>query len=783
MRSVQRANAGSRPQTAALQRVLVVATVAWMAVAVFKPGAEGVFGVIRAGIGLVLTCSASMLLIDRVRRTVIEREMWRPVMLAGLALSIGYLTQTVLAEPLTTVAHVDDQWRGLPFALAVPIACGLLYRGLVQWNRFRTAVADPADWLNGLSAVLAMAGVGSLVIRLTGAPGRWPAWEQQTWLVALAAAVVLLGALGTVASLAELGRDSRVWLLTGAVTLGIGGLIAAPWTSEPPFSQRSSAQAAWLVALALTAYASSRTPKPVQSQPSTTSSVTTGTLVVLLSSVIVLAICAESGLRNEGAALYALLAFTGASTQAARIVRQLTHLAQSRFEARTDDLTGVANRRELMQRLEAAVTQQTDTTLLLIDLDRFKNVNDRYGHATGDELLRRVAEKLQQSAPADALLARIGGDEFAVLLRNTATEDVDAIVKRFVDTIAGISEVDDRTVNVGVSVGVAFGGPSPISTEGIDAGELLRRADVAMYLAKRTQADVGVYDESLERDARQRSEHAQALRSLLTDTGSSSHLGQLVAYYQPQIGAATGETAGFEALVRWQHPELGLIPPDAFLPVVEEEGLMTRLTGHVLGQAVTEAVRWQAAGPVRVAVNVSASSLADPELLEIIHDTLQQTGFPSHLLTIEITETAFMTSPDQALEAVRRISAMGVGISIDDYGTGYSSLTYLNDLEATELKLDRMLTQKLVTSTRTAAIVGATINLAHHLGLRVVAEGVEDTPTHDALRAMGCDELQGFLFGTPQPPELLVEVLHRHGSTASAIPRSRDRSAASKSRS
>lgn len=760
----------------ALHWTLGVSTLAWIGLCVSADHHAGDDWA-RRGTGLILVAAATTLLIDRLRTTASEREMWRPAMLAGVALTLGFVAQTVIAEPVGAFGNVAAAWVSLPFGVAVLVACGLLYRGLVQWNRFRTAISDPADWLNGLSAVLAIAGLGNLVVRWSGSKvSHWPWWEQQSWLLALGAAVMLLGTLAAVASIAELARDSRMWMLTFAVTAGLVGLVSVPWSAARPFTLGSPSQCGWLLALALTAFASSQSPKPIQSQPSTTQSATAGTLVVLVASMLILAICAESGLNDRRAALYALLAFLGASTQGARMMRELAHLAQSRLEARTDDLTGIANRREMLARLELAVEQQAEVALLLIDLDRFKEVNDRYGHAVGDELLRRVARRLQQDAPTDALLARIGGDEFAVLLRETQGSDLDTIVSRFARSISEIADINHRSVSIGASIGIAFRQGTTLTAEAVDGSELLRRADVAMYVAKRDKSEVSVYDETLERDTRQRSRRAEELKSILgVDGGGDPSAGQLVTYYQPQINAQTGHTVGVEALVRWKHPELGLLAPDAFLPLVETEGLMTRLTGHVLQQAVAQAVCWQSSfGPVRIAVNVSATSLADPALLVLVEDTLLRTGLPSELLTIEITETAFMTQPERALEAVKQLSARGVGISIDDYGTGYSSLTYLNDLAANELKIDRKLTQKVVTSTRTAAIVSGTIKLAHHLGLRVVAEGVEDERTQDALRAMNCDELQGFFYGTPQPAELLDSRLRPQEPLAPIIPRSRE---------
>ena len=741
--------------------VLAAATLAWIVLAL-AGASGGPWKVLRSAVGVILVAAAAGLLANRLRRSASEREMWRPTMLAVLAAAVGYTVQTLVAVPVADLVGAGEAWRTLPLTVAVLVACVLLYRGLVQWNRFRTAMSDPADWLNGLSSVLAFAAGGNLVIGWSNsALTRWPGWQQQLWLLALGATVILLATMAAVASAAELSRDSRSWLLSGGVTIALGGLIAAPWSAVPPFAAGSSSQNCWMIGLALIAFTSSQEPKLIESQPSTNRSTTIGTLVVMGTSVAILAVCAESRVNDQAAAIYSVAAFIGSSMQGARMLRELAQLAQSRLEARTDGLTEVANRRELVSRLEVAAGQQVDVALLLVDLDHFKDINDRYGHPTGDEVLKQLASRLRRCSPANALVARLGGDEFAVLLRDTPGAEVKEIVTRLAASLPTSTEIHGRRLSVGVSIGVALRSAF-LSTE-VDGGEMLRRADVAMYVAKRNNLDVSIYDEALDRQARDRSVRSEQLRAILTDDAPSESFGRLLTFYQPQIDAATGAVVGVEALVRWSHPTLGILNPDAFLPLVEEHGLMPRLTAHVLEQAVGQAADWRAAGaPVRMAVNVSASSLGDSELPHTIAAALNRSGLPADLLTIEITETTLMSHPEQALEVVRHIATTGVSISIDDYGTGYSSLAYLNDLAADELKIDRELTSKVVSSARTSAIVGATIALAHRLGLRVVAEGVEDQQTHAALSALDCDQLQGFFYGHPQPAQVMTERLNIH---------------------
>jgi diguanylate cyclase (GGDEF)-like protein len=387
----------------------------------------------------------------------------------------------------------------------------------------------------------------------------------------------------------------------------------------------------------------------------------------------------------------------------------------------------------------------------VVDLDRFKEVNDRFGHGTGDDLLRWCARRLLEAAPSGSTVARLGGDEFALLLRGAGADEARAVARRVAVLGDHPVPVGVHRVRVGASVGVAVAARTPLGTgEAITGSELLRQADTAMYLAKGLEGRVAVYDDEADRHGRERALLAVELQDALGADHDAAGPAQFVVHYQPQLSIASGEVVGAEALVRWQHPRLGLLAPDLFLDLLEERGHMGALTAHVLATAVEQSRRWREQGAaLRLSVNLSTSCLTDPDLLPTLERVLRRSGTAPADLVLEVTETTLMEDPAVALRTCERIAALGVGLSIDDYGTGYSSLAYLADLPATELKLDRSFTDRAVADPRIAAIVAGTVTLGHALGLRVVAEGVENLPTLDLLRRLGCDESQGFLHCRP----------------------------------
>ena len=768
----------SRPLAA-----LAIGLIGWLLLAVLVPqGSDAqLLAVARAVIGSTIAITAVVVLLLRVRATTTEREMWRPCAMAGTALALAVVGQSVYALVDRSAEPPHVGWAAAFAAPPVLLAGAAIYRGLVSWNRFRTSVSNPADWLNGLSGVFAMVAIANLVTQAGGFSfTHWDSTAQQAWLLTAAAFATALGTLPTVTSLAVLARDPRVWLLGLGMTAAVSGQVASLFNGLPPWRIGSWAETGSLVLLCTLAWAATLPRAGTRTQPSTILATMIGTMVVMGCSIAVLALMAESEINNRVASSFALAACLGAGAQGGRIIRELEGLAQSRREARTDDLTGTANRRELLDQLKNLVGQRVQVAVLMIDLDRFKEINDEHGHSIGDQLLQRMAHRILRHIPADAVMARLGGDEFAVLLTGRSSESADEVGQRLLRAISEVARIDDKPMKVGVSIGVsalADSGAQADSEVAMNETELLRRADVAMYAAKRAGGGLCTYSKALDSQLRQRAESASQLRALLTTDAPATDLGRIVTVFQPQVSAVTGCTVGLEALVRWDHPSQGWLTPDRFLDIVEEQDLMMALTSTVLRQATGFAAELQdRALPSRISVNVSASSLADPDLETVILAALQESGLQAQALTIEITETAFMSDPEKGLVAVGRLASHGMGISIDDYGTGYSSLAYLDALAASELKLDRSLVSRVIGSPRTAGIVASTIELAHKLGLGVVAEGVEDQATHDGLLAIGCDEMQGFLYAKPLTREQCLLRLTHVDETGSSprVPAPRD---------
>ncbi len=438
-------------------------------------------------------------------------------------------------------------------------------------------------------------------------------------------------------------------------------------------------------------------------------------------------------------------------------------LEQLRHDAQHDGLTGLANRNLLLLRLgellddiipaapfpaeRSSSTSAVQAAVLLLDLDRFKDVNDTLGHHVGDILLRHVAARLQAQLGDAAVVARLGGDEFAVLLPTCGSAaDAMASAQAAHDALTGRYVIDGLSLEVGASIGVAL-----IPADGRDAPTVLQHADVAMYVAKRTGTGVAGYCANDDTSSLNRLALAGELRQAIqTD--------QLLLHYQPQVLLANGQLTGYEALVRWQHPTRGLLMPDEFIPIAEQTGLIAALTHTVLRQALAQCQSWRAASPaVGVAVNLSPRGLLEPALLTTVANELAANGVPPELLTLEITESCVMSDPAAALVVLTQLQQLGVRLSLDDFGTGYSSLVYLQRLPVNEVKIDKSFVMAMNAAPDAAAIVRAVVDLAHTLDLTVVAEGVEDESSRAALTAMGCDTIQGYLLSRPLPADRLPQ--------------------------
>ena len=439
--------------------------------------------------------------------------------------------------------------------------------------------------------------------------------------------------------------------------------------------------------------------------------------------------------------------------------RLVDHATESRHLALHDPLTGLPNRALFTERLAAALTTAAadghQVAVMVIDLDGFKAVNDTMGHHAGDLVLQEAGRRLACGVGGDGLVARLGGDEFAVLLpRVTGRAAAGDLAERLVAELRRDFPLDDRPAAISGSLGIAFG---PADGAG---DELFRHADAAMYRAKGSGGGVAVYDTGLDDELQgDRMQLFADLRALL-DTGDPA--GELRLHYQPQVRLADGAVTSVEALARWQHPVRGPLPPAAFLPIAERSGLEAPLTYHLLTSAVRQAATWLHDGwPCQVAVNVSPGGLTDAGFAPRVRAVLDETGLPAELLRLELTETSIMADPERAVRALHQVCEMGVSVSVDDFGVGFSSLSQLRRVPADELKIDRTFVRDLTEDTPDAVMVRSAIDLGHNLGLRVVAEGVEDPGTLRRLREMDCDYAQGFALSRPVPADRVRDACRR----------------------
>jgi diguanylate cyclase (GGDEF)-like protein len=431
-------------------------------------------------------------------------------------------------------------------------------------------------------------------------------------------------------------------------------------------------------------------------------------------------------------------------------------LQQLADEAHTDPLTGLPNRRRFIEELEATVYgSDTDAcAVLMVDLDRFKEINDSFGHAIGDDLLCLVGPRLQKALEPGDLLARMGGDEFAVLLPGAAACRADDVAARLGAALREEFVLDGMPLHVDASIGIAL---SP--EHGRDRSLLLARADTAMYAAKRARNGAVVWAPDDTPDPRDRLETLEQLRTAL-DTE------QLVPHYQPKLDLRTGSVVGVEALVRWEHPHRELLFPDVFLPLAEQAGLMRRLALRVLERSLADLREWRRRGhDLSVAVNLSVSNLQDVALPDQVEMLLAGFGVPASALVLEITEDVLMADAARSQQVMAGLRRLGVRLSVDDYGTGYSSLAYLRALPVDELKLDRSFVSHLTTDEKAAAIVRSTLSLSRELGMTMVVEGVEDATALEALREWGCDVAQGYHIARPMPADRFVAWLEDREAT------------------
>ena len=676
------------------------------------------------------------------RRDRAERLAWLSLAVAFLLSTTGNLVWTLSVslmpeEPFPSVA--DFFW----IAYFLP-----LYVALVALIRSRVPRFHASMWLDGLIGALGAAAVAvAILLGPALAVTEGDVAAVVTNLAYPIGDVVLLALLVAVSAILGLRRDSAVLLLgAGMVANLVGDIVYLDLATEGVYVEGGVLDLSWLsgvVLMALAAHRSGTGPACPDAEVRSRVGwrVLAVPLVCNLASLLVLAL----GFGDEmspWAAWCAVGCVLAALARTAVTFREVRAFNEVKLEARTDELTGLPNRRALLENATAVLagaSARRPAALLLLDLDGFKEVNDGLGHHAGDQLLRQIGPRAAGILRSGDLLARLGGDEFAVLLRTADLDEAHDLATRLRERILQPFTVEGVRLHVGVSIGVATA-PVPAAT----VQELLRCADVAMYAAKTAREGVHVYLPEPDGGTGDRLRTMEELRIALTD-------GQLRVHVQPQVRLADGAVVGAEALVRWQHPTRGLLSPAQLLPAAEQAGLLRPLTDTVLELALLAAAGWWPGRAVPVSVNLSAANVTDLDLPGKVAEALLRHGLPPRALTLELVEDTLMSDPERGRTVLGELRQLGVRTSIDDYGTGYSSLAYLRGLPADELKLDRSLTADVAADRRAAVIVKHTVALAHDLGLDLIAEGVEDLETAGVLADLGCDVIQGFVLARPMP--------------------------------
>jgi diguanylate cyclase (GGDEF)-like protein len=674
-----------------------------------------------------------------------DRLVWGAAGLALLAFLLGEIywdtTLAGMAEP------PFPSWADAGYLAFYP----LIVVAVVVLLRSHGQRPGRSVWLDGGVAALALAGVASTVVLdpvVTATHG-----DLAAAVTSLSYPILDVLLLGLVAGcLVLLGRaGGRPWLLLalGLFLNGATNTVYLYQSATGSYREGGWLDAGWPIAAALVAVAawasrgSRRAPPARPGDSERWGEALMWTFAVPIAGVMLLdtfhpiPVAAHAILTL---AVVALLARLGLA------LSQRGALARARGrEARTDELTRLANRRRLYEAADAALADGRPVAMLLLDLNRFKELNDTLGHNAGDDLLRLVSERLRAVVPRGGLLARMGGDEFVLMLDGVAEEGrARDAAEALHDALEEPFPVDGLRIPVRASIGI---GLAPLHSRA--RPELLRCADVAMYRAKTRRTGVEIYTPRGDGYRRAHLELVSELREAIAS-------GQLVLHYQPKLALRDGRLVGVEALVRWQHPRLGLLPPAEFIGLAEREGLMRGLTLAVLDLALAQQQRWRKAGrAVPVAVNLSADSLLDRRLPNDIEASMARHGTGAGELELEITEGTLLLEPSRALDVIARISELGVSFSLDDFGTGYSSLAQLRRLPVRYLKIDRSFIQSMSENPEDASIVRSTIGLAHSLRLGVVAEGVETEAHLRELADWGCDVAQGFHLGRPCPAEQL----------------------------
>ena len=639
----------------------------------------------------------------------------------------------------------------------------LAYVGLVITVRREVRRMFPATWLDGAVAGLGAAAVcacfafDSILHQVGGSP------MGVATNLAFPIGDLLLLALVFGGSATFLGWPSPQWLLLGfsCAIVAVGDTFNLLQTSGSTSALGTVLNGvAWPTAILLISASMWLRPSPTTlwAVPRTP-----GFLLPGLGAVSALGILFVGTREQLGGIPLALAAATLITvglrlTMSVRRLRALTDERQ--HQSVTDDLTELGNRRQLFSLFDAYFADRASTgaleqqlAFLFVDLDHFKEINDSFGHSAGDLLLRQLGPRLREALRSSDALVRLGGDEFGVVILNGEPDYAATVARRLLARLEEPFRLDNAvSVRISASIGIARA-PSDAS----DGAGLLRCADLAMYRAKLRESNFEFYRKDIDDDGNR--------LQLVEELTHAVESGNFVLHYQPQLDLRTGEISSVEALIRWPHPRLGLVPPLDFLPLAEGAGLMNSLTEVVLDQALAQCAVWRLGGrTLGVSVNVSVSNLLHPEFVDMVHGRLSHHRVPASTLTLEITETSLIRDFAACQAVIATLRDLGIAVSIDDFGAGFTSLAYLGDLAASELKLDITFITRLTSQrAQDLALVRATIQLAHTLGLRVVAEGIEDGVTLDLLTGVGCDLAQGYFIGRPIPADQLATAVALDG--------------------
>ena len=672
-----------------------------------------------------------------------QRAGWTAIAVALSLFAAGNLAWTTYVQFMDPVPYPSLQDAlFLPFYPVAYLGIFLLARDSLP-RRGASAI-----WLDGIIAALGVAALGAVTLIATvDRVNSGDTGDVVTNFAYPVGALVLLTMLVAVFAVQGWRPGRGWWLLGGGLALfAVADSVYSVQALEETYVTGTVLDSLWMIGTLLMATAAWQRSGALSAEGRKTQPVVVPGMFLMSSLCIVV-----YATFNDVLPLGVILATSTLMLAIVRMgfaFRQLQTLAESRREARTDELTGLPNRRHFYETLRTCLepgSGRQNLAVLMIDLDRFKEINDSLGHHVGDEVLRQLGPRLATVVDGDGTVARLGGDEFGLLVAPLHDEtQATGVAERVRDDLRRSFLLDNITLHVDASIGIAI---SP--DHGDAADTLLQRADVAMYEAKRNHEPWQFYSQLRDRHTRDRLE-------LMEDVRDAIGRNELALFYQPKLDVASGIITGVEALVRWQHPTRGLLTPDRFLTLFEQSGMMGPLAMTVLELAMVQQAEWADDGiRISMAVNLSAANLADEQLPAKVHEVFDRLSVDPANVVLEITEDSLMVDAELSLAVMERLHAGGVELSVDDYGTGFSSLAYLRDLPVHELKLDRAFLAAAADDERAVAIIRSTIDLAHALQLRIVAEGVE-TPANLALIAeLGCDTAQGYLLGKPLPAGLL----------------------------